>query len=100
MIGAAIVFGVLILGAIGLGVMFIKEGIFDHEPFLICSGGAILLLVLGFCIAGFESSREEAANPCIAWGPTQTTMMFNPATKTMMPTTYTPCVRRQHEVEK
>lgn len=53
------------------------------------------VIVLCYCIS---SAIEEGENPCVAWGAPQTYWMF--VGKVAVPTTYTPCIRRQNEVEK
>ncbi len=82
------------------GAVLIVLGMFVHmmmdDEFWFGAFG--FLLVIALATGLIVVAREDAKNPCIAWGTpyTQYVMVNN----IMVPTTTTPCIRRQNETEK
>ncbi len=71
---------------------------YDYRWIFGGAAGAVLLLILGGVFSSLSDYREENSNPCIAWGSPRTDYVW--VGKVMVPTTTTPCIRRQNETEK
>jgi hypothetical protein len=84
----------IVFGCAGFSI----EGINSGDKVQAWAGAFFLVAVLGLTAFAVANVRNENVNPCVAWGEPVTTWML--VGKTLTPTTYTPCIRRQNEVQR
>lgn len=95
----AVVIGVILaLMLFGASLTWFVSAIREGDLIEIGASMFLFLLLLFVAVAITLSVREEDANPCVAWGPPETTYVM--VGKIITPITNTPCIKRQNNVER
>lgn len=80
------------------GAYLIREGIQDRDGIEIGLGAFVVLLTIGLAAGLIAEAREDATNPCVAWGAPVTSYIYSNGT--LIPVTTTPCTQRQNTTER